>query len=354
MGKLKKLLKNPVIYLRDYLNNIRPVILNEINVDISKQNTYINLEKDVLYLSEKLDVDSEPVDVVFTWVDDSDPVWRDKLNKYKKEINPSEMSGSMSRFSNSNEIFYSVNSVIKNLPWVRKIYIISDNQKHTKLIDSPKIEFVNHEDFIDKCYLPTFNSHVIEAFFHKIKGISENFIYFNDDVFVAREIEKEHFFKKNGLSSAFFSAKKFDTSLVSPTAIASRNSKALIDNYFGCFINGYFVHTYFPLKKSVYEFAWKEFPNEIEAFLGNKFRGINDLNLATFFVPWISFLTKNSCQSYDVCYYFNHRSAAAEKYWEFLKQKDSLPHSFCANDFNAKNDLGSSEILEKKLKEFFS
>lgn len=86
---------------------------------------------------------------------------------------------------------------------MRKIYIITDNQTPEWIDLYSNVTIIDHRDIIPKEYLPTFNSHVIEAYLHKIKDLSEYFLYFNDDVFVSREIPKSHFFKSNGISSIY-------------------------------------------------------------------------------------------------------------------------------------------------------
>src|SRR5690606_13061595 len=49
-----------------------------------------------------------------------------------------------------------------------------------------------------KHFLPSFNSNVIEIYMHKIPGLTEHFVYFNDDFFIINNVGKERFFK-NGL-----------------------------------------------------------------------------------------------------------------------------------------------------------
>jgi hypothetical protein len=44
--------------------------------------------------------------------------------------------------------------------------------------------------------LPTFNVNPLEINLHRIKGLSECFVYFNDDIFVTRPIEPKVFFEK--------------------------------------------------------------------------------------------------------------------------------------------------------------
>ena len=57
---------------------------------------------------------------------------------------------------------------------------------------------MDHKDYIPENFLPTFNSHTIEHNFHRIKGLSEHFVAFNDDMFINAPIEPEYYFK-NGL-----------------------------------------------------------------------------------------------------------------------------------------------------------
>ena len=59
----------------------------------------------------------------------------------------------------------------------------------------PKLEIVRHEDYIPGEFLPTFNSHTIELNFHRIPGLSEQFVYFNDDMFLLQQVSPGQFFR---------------------------------------------------------------------------------------------------------------------------------------------------------------
>jgi hypothetical protein len=61
-----------------------------------------------------------------------------------------------------------------------------------------KLHIVNHRDFIPAEYLPTFNSRTISLNLHRIPEISEQFVYFNDDMYLTRPLKPEAFFE-NGL-----------------------------------------------------------------------------------------------------------------------------------------------------------
>lgn len=359
MKKLKKLAKNPGIFLRDYFNKKYPILLNEMKCP--KQNELIIIDHNLFF--ESNESVNFPIDVVFTWVNDSDLSWKEKFFSYKKETNKNHGRFALdkARFNNHDELRYSVESVLRYIPWVRNIFIITDNQKPSWIegndLLTEKIKIVDHANLIGSCYLPTFNSHVIEAHLHLIEGLSEHFIYFNDDVFVARPIPPGHFFKSNGLSSLFVSTKSIKNMLnkgvKTPTLAASINSASLLQRDFVITVDQPLVHTYVPLRKSYYNLAWEKYGDEIKSFLASKFRTDADLNLATFLVPWLTYLEGGACVQTDICYYFNIRSTAARLHYKELisgHKSGILPHSFCANDFNTENKQMID--YDNKLKSF--
>lgn len=241
------------------------------------------------------------------------------------------------------------------MPWVQTIYIVTDAQSPPWLSEQnhPKIKIIDHTEIIDKQYLPTFNSHVIEANLHKIPNLSEHFIYFNDDVFVARPLKAEHFFRANGIASLFVAAKRLSAmqqkGIMTPTLAASLNGIGLLQKQHDHLIDMPLVHTYVPLKKSMYELAWQLYRDEIQAFLPNRLRTNYDLNMATFLVPWLTYLQGHAVFTREICYYFNIRSAHAPvQYAKLLKKNHAgqQPHSFCANDFNSIKNIPD---YQKKL-----
>lgn len=360
MKKIKKFIKSPGVFFRDFFNKKYPRIYNEILC--SQEEEEILIRHDIS-LEKLIDIDF-PVDVVFTWVNDQDVNWQNKYCKYKN-VNLSEIginANDKARFENHNELYYSVRSVINYLPWVRNIYIVTDQQIPDWIGQYKKIIVVDHSDIIESKYLPTFNSHVIEANIHKINNLSEHFIYFNDDVFVARPLTIGHFFKANGLSSLFVSHKSLKLMLSkgvnTPTLKACGNSQKILFDSFKKNIDIPLVHTYVPLRKSIFEEIHSKYKKEINGFMHNKFRSDNDLNLCTFLVPWYTFFKGHAVQQRDICYYFNIRSSHAKKvYSELLKLPVAYrPHSLCANDVSTatKASFNYQQSLEKSLNQFFN
>ncbi len=139
------------------------------------------------------------IDFVITWVDMNDPKWQAKFSKYSANKNNTKNGVSKARFRDNGFLKYWFRGVDKFAPWVRKIHFVTDGQKPEWLDENnPKINLVNHEDFIPSQFLPIYNSAVIERYIHKIPGLTEHFVYFNDDFYIINDVKKERFFQ-NGL-----------------------------------------------------------------------------------------------------------------------------------------------------------
>src|SRR5690606_34630446 len=108
-----------------------------------------------------------------------------------------------SRFRTHDELRYSLRSLARYLPWVRSVYVVTAGQVPDWLRPDDRLRVVDHREILPAEALPTFNSQVIEAHLHRVDGLAEHFIYFNDDFFVARPLTKEHFFEPNGLIRVF-------------------------------------------------------------------------------------------------------------------------------------------------------
>lgn len=88
---------------------------------------------------------------------------------------------------------------------MRRIWIVTDNQipnfttigqalRDKITIIDHKVIFQGHED-----HLPTFNSVTIESALHRIPGLAECYLYFNDDFLLMSDCQPSDFFTENGL-----------------------------------------------------------------------------------------------------------------------------------------------------------
>lgn len=139
---------------------------------------------------------NDKIDFVILWVDGNDPIWQAEKAKYI----PNEQSDNrVQRYRDWGNLKYWFRGVEKFAPWVNKIHFITYghlpiwlNTKHHKL------NIVKHSDYMPAEYLPTFNCNPLELNFHRIKNLSEQFVYFNDDTFIINKTKTTDFFK-NGL-----------------------------------------------------------------------------------------------------------------------------------------------------------
>ena len=146
----------------------------------------------------------DAVDAVITWVDGSDPSLRKKQEFYFP-LSDGHGPTSRTRFASNGEIKWCVASILKFGKYFRNIFIITDNQTPEilsqlefvfKKEDLNKIRIIDHNEIFRgyEEYLPVFNSLAIETMIHRIVGLSEKFVYFNDDIFLMKESQPDDFF----------------------------------------------------------------------------------------------------------------------------------------------------------------
>lgn len=137
-----------------------------------------------------------PIDIVIPWVDGNNVEWQKEFRKYAG-LGDERDDNSEIRYRDWDNLQYLFRGIEKFAPWVNKVHLITNGQKPKWLnMDAPKLNFVKHEDFIPKEWLPTFSVRPIELNLHRIENLAEHFVYFNDDFFLLQPVRKERFFKK--------------------------------------------------------------------------------------------------------------------------------------------------------------
>jgi hypothetical protein len=146
-----------------------------------------------------------PIDLVYLWVDGSDPEFRalkrHHLNEATGHVDRDDLTGDEPRYRQIGEIAYSVRSARRFAPWIRDIHIVvAPGQRPPVDLDDPRIRIVEHPQIMPTTILPTFSSRSIEPYVHRIPGLSEIFLYANDDFLFWRETPREHFVVDGKLS----------------------------------------------------------------------------------------------------------------------------------------------------------
>lgn len=229
-----------------------------------------------------------PIDVVYTWVDGDDPAWRSRKAQALSEDEEDSFAGlatNASRFTSRDELRYSMRSLHAFAPWVNHIFLVTDDQIPGWLDPtSPDVTLVSHKEiFGDVGRLPTFNSHAIESRLHKVPGLSEHFLYFNDDMILGRPVLPTQFFFANGLAKFFPSSSLVDVNPSAPddapVDAAAKNNRRVIQSRFGIQLYQKMRHVPYPLLRSVLEEIETELRAESHATASHQFRDRGDLSI---------------------------------------------------------------------------
>jgi len=231
----------------------------------------------------------KPIDLVVSYVNSLDIDWQkqfiDTINKYKGLL----VGYTANRFRDFNTFRYFFRAVEENIPWIRKVFVVlqTPSQKPEWLQEGPKLKCVYHNEFIPQEYLPTYNSATIELFLWKIRGLSEHYIYFNDDMFVLNPLKESDFFDDN--NNPVLSFKTIEdkpqnySSMLKNTEILARVAAKAFDD---CDADSWISdgHGCTPMKRSTWKFLFKTLEQNIKASL-TQFRNPNNIvqQLSTYY-----------------------------------------------------------------------
>ncbi len=311
---------------------------------------------------------NQDIDFVVTWVDGADESWLREKALYSPE---SEADDRPERYRDWELMKYWFRGVEKFAPWVRMVHFVTWGHLPKWLnTNNPKLNIVNHRDFIPSEYLPTYNSHAIELNMHRVEGLSENFVYFNDDMFLIKNVSPKDFFidgkpcdmlafqpvvanPQNPVMSHLF----LNNSLVLAKHFNKReNVRKHPENYFKLgyppmyffynllelafplFTGFYTVHGPFPFCKETFVELWEREYDILSKTSSHKFRSIEDIT------PYLirewkklkgEFVPTNLLRRFS---YYNLTSRNDKLINDIKKQKSS---TVCINDSNVYIDFES-------------
>lgn len=279
----------------------------------------------------KHDLQKTPVDVVFTWVNSLDPVWRSSFEQY------SDLCGADSdRFDQSEELRYAIRALVQFAPWVRRIFILSNCAPPPWYRPNETVIWIPHEAVIPSEYLPTFNSHAIETYLHHIPNIAENFIYLNDDFFISDFVNKKDFHTDFGSTVCRlepYGALQYLEELCFAEEAeewqhAAVNGVNLINEKFGFRPRQLHRHAPYAFKKSVFLEIEEQFPNEFHATRSARMRSRGDVSIASFVYHHYALATRRAVETNDESMIVRHTNYARFEKRKLYKQMKF----FCVND----------------------
>lgn len=254
----------------------------------------------------------QPIDFVVTWVDGNDPEWLAEKAKYEQMIGIEghHTDNGEERFRDWDFFQYWFRAVEKYAPWVRNVYFVTCGHVPKWMnLDAPKLKLIRHTDFIPAEYLPVFSCNPIELNLHKIEGLSEHFVYFNDDMFLNRPVQPEDFFRGGkpnftalcvplrSYSNSAFEHMRFNTLGMVNQHFAGEVSARIQKHPEKWFAKQYgdrmhlnlyaydedylpgmiFPHLGVPVRKSTMEKVWQAFSNRLDESCHHRFRTPKDV-----------------------------------------------------------------------------
>lgn len=332
--------------------------------------------------------EKEPIDFVITWVDGSDPVWKKEKAEYSRDMQSD--AASMEKEENSlvddreeryrdyGLLRFWFRGVEQFAPWVRKIHFVTYGHLPKWLdTNNPKLNIVKHEDIIPKEYLPTYNSNVIELYMYRIEGLSEHYVYFNDDMFLINKVLPEFFFREGKpcdllafqpvvansenpvmshlfLNNALVLAKYFNKrenvkkqpgsyfKLGYPPLYFFYN---LLELAFPKFTGFFTVHGPVPFCRQTYRDLWEKEGEQFLEMSGHRFRDKGDLSIYLF-RDWQKLTGNFHAQNLLKDFSYFDLSEDNHKLYQTIKgQKKKM---ICINDANTQIDFErtKNELLE--------
>ena len=296
-----------------------------------------------------------PVDLVYTWVDGSDLDWQrhfsDTALQFGREVG--EVALDPARYRSRDELRYSLRSVWAFCGWVRRIHIVTAGQVPAWLTTDDRVRIVDHSEILPADALPTFNSHAMESSLHRIDGLAEHFVYFNDDMLVGRSIRPETFFTPNGLARVFQSGARVpgvedERTLAVDTA--ARRGRELLDERFGRVVVDKPLHSPYPLRRSVMEEIELQFPEIVERTAHSRFRSPTDLSIAASFAQHYALATGKAVLGDIATEYVHVESGRLAWHLDRIRLGRDLD-TFCINETS---DMGGDvERREQMIADFF-
>jgi hypothetical protein len=241
------------------------------------------------------------IDMVFSWVDGSDPEFQARRAAQMSQVVVGEGDDAEARIRQIDELKFALRSVNMFAPWIRRIFIATDSVPPPWLADHPMITIVPAEEhFSDRAALPTYNSHAVESQLHHIRGLSEHFLYSNDDMFFGRPLKATMFFSPGGVTRFIEAKTRIGLGVNDPTRSgfenAARVNRQLLFERFGQVITRHLEHTAVPLRKSVLIEMEREFPEEFARTQASAFRSGTDISVTNSFYHYYALMTGRAVQ----------------------------------------------------------
>lgn len=228
-----------------------------------------------------------PVDAVITWVDAADPAWRRRRDRAAEAAaagtgRPTGIDLADNRYRDRGELRYCLRSIAAYAPWIRHVFLVTDDQAPDWLDTChPRVTVVDHRELVTDPDAPeVFNSHAIESRLHRIPGLAEHFVYFNDDIFLGRPQRPQDYFLPSGLPKVFHDRRAVDPGSGAGDDVFTASQKVTrraVEEAVGRTYPHILAHTPYPLTRSLFTRTEELLPGRLAATARSVFRSTDDL-----------------------------------------------------------------------------
>ncbi|MBG1230785.1 stealth conserved region 3 domain-containing protein [Aestuariivirga litoralis] len=235
---------------------------------------------------------TETVDIVYTWVDDAWPGHHAELLQHAQK--PADTNPNRTR-DNLGLLRYSLRSLEPLPAWVGKIHLFTCRPQVPHWLNTahPQLRIVHHDEIIDPANLPTFNSFAINSHLHLLPGLSERFIYFNDDMVARAPLNLADFEDEDGRLRVFpwtlwepRNAEISNPERTSPWNLAQAHTGALLDRHFNPARRRQLAHSPRLIRRRDWKRMTETFAEEFAITRASKFRAANNI-VPSIVYPWM-------------------------------------------------------------------
>lgn len=238
--------------------------------------------RSIALLSEEREAAGEAragaIDAVITWVDDSAPGYLDQLKSHATVAPDTDPSRTR---DNLELLRFGLRALERNAPWIRHIFLLTCRPQKPGWLAAahPRLSVIHHDEIMPAAILPTFNSFAIISHMHLIPGLSENFLYLEDDMLLLRPVTPGDFmdtagkplvFERGKLTPVYETIRRPETER--PWNLALAESNRLLDEAFGPARRRYANHVPLLINKRQWQHMTERFPEAFRHTRQSRFR----------------------------------------------------------------------------------
>lgn len=289
------------------------------------------------------------IDLVMPYVNNKEKVWITSFKifcKTHKEYAYKLQEINGERYRDDYNLFELNLKLIRAcLPFIRTIHLIVSNPEQVKGLDLTGVHLVLHKDIMPESILPTFNSSTIEMFIHKIEGLSERFIYQNDDMIPLRVMSESDFFDGDKAKITIFTQHETTNNSLFRQMVLNQYREVFkgTDDYLG---DDFYLrpeHSATPMFLSVVKYTREKYKDIIDAHL-EAFR--NEYQHTQYLYVYEMIKQGRVCESDQKFIYLKLRDTKyLENCYKICDTKGAWFNYMCVND-----DIEDSHLQDKDLR----